>query len=41
MAFKRNTDPPTSAGVPCLSIPAGLTKTEGLPVGVEFVCARN
>jgi len=34
--FIRNTDPPSNAGVPCLSIPAGLT-AEGLPVGMEIV----
>ncbi len=34
--YIRNTDPPSVAGLPCLSVPAGLTE-QGLPVGVEFV----
>lgn len=36
MTYIRNTDPPSVAGLPCLSVPAGLTE-QGLPVGVEFV----
>ena len=36
MTYIRNTDPPSNAGLPCLSVPAGLT-AGGLPVGVEFV----
>ena len=36
LTYIRNTDPPSNAGVPCLSVPAGLT-ADGLPVGVEFV----
>lgn len=36
MSYIRNTDPPSNAGLPCLTVPAGLT-TSGLPVGVEFV----
>ncbi len=32
----RNTDPPSNAGRPCLSVPAGFT-AGGLPVGVELV----
>jgi mandelamide amidase len=36
MTYIRNTDPPSNAGLPCLSVPAGLTES-GLPVGVEFV----
>lgn len=36
MTYIRNTDPPSNAGLPCLSVPAGLTAS-GLPVGVEFV----
>jgi mandelamide amidase len=31
----RNTDPCTNAGIPSLSIPAGMT-TGGLPVGMEI-----
>ena len=34
--FIRNTDPPSVAGLPCLSVPAALTPS-GLPVGIEFV----
>lgn len=34
--YIRNTDPPSNAGLPCLSIPAGLTAS-GLPVGMELV----
>ena len=34
--YIRNTDPPSNAGLPCLSVPAGLT-ADGLPVGIEFV----
>ncbi|MDH3661647.1 MAG: indoleacetamide hydrolase [Alphaproteobacteria bacterium] len=36
MTYIRNTDPPSNAGLPCLTVPAGLTEA-GLPVGVEFV----
>lgn len=34
--FMRNADPPSNAGLPCLSVPAALTPG-GLPVGIEFV----
>jgi Asp-tRNA(Asn)/Glu-tRNA(Gln) amidotransferase A subunit family amidase len=34
--YTRNTDPASSAGLPALSVPAGLT-SEGLPVGIELV----
>jgi len=34
--YIRNTDPPSNAGLPALSVPAGLTAS-GLPVGLEFV----
>jgi Asp-tRNA(Asn)/Glu-tRNA(Gln) amidotransferase A subunit family amidase len=34
-AYLRNTDPGSNAGIPGLSLPAGLT-TEGLPVGLEL-----
>jgi mandelamide amidase len=34
-AFIRNTDPGSVAGLPCLSLPAGIT-TAGLPVGLEL-----
>jgi mandelamide amidase len=33
--YIRNTDPPSNAGLPALSLPAGLAGT--LPVGLEFV----
>jgi len=35
-AFIRNTQPASTAGVPCISIPAGKTQA-GLPVGLELV----
>ena len=35
MTYTRNTDPASNAGLPGLSIPAGLTD-QGLPVGMEF-----
>jgi indoleacetamide hydrolase len=34
--YLRNTDPTSSAGLPALSVPAGLT-ADGLPVGMELV----
>ena len=34
-AYLRNTDPASTAGIPGLSLPAGLT-AEGLPVGLEL-----
>ena len=34
--FIRNCDPTSNAGLPCLTVPAGLT-ADGLPVGIEFV----
>ncbi|MEW6339113.1 MAG: indoleacetamide hydrolase [Paraburkholderia sp.] len=34
-AFLRNTDPASNAGIPGLSLPAGMT-AEGLPVGLEL-----
>ena len=34
-AYLRNTDPASNAGIPGLSLPAGLTR-EGLPVGIEL-----
>jgi Asp-tRNA(Asn)/Glu-tRNA(Gln) amidotransferase A subunit family amidase len=34
--YIRNTDPPSNAGLPCLSIPSGLSR-DGLPVGLELV----
>jgi mandelamide amidase len=34
--FIQNTDPGSVAGIPGLSIPAGLSPTSGMPVGVEI-----
>ncbi|MEM5437708.1 indoleacetamide hydrolase [Paraburkholderia diazotrophica] len=34
-AYLRNTDPASNAGIPGLSLPAGLTR-DGLPVGIEI-----
>ncbi|SIT46425.1 Mandelamide hydrolase [Paraburkholderia piptadeniae] len=34
-AYLRNTDPASNAGIPGLSLPAGLTR-DGLPVGIEL-----
>ena len=34
--FIRNTDPASNAGLPGLSLPAGLGAETGLPVGVEL-----
>lgn len=34
--FIRNTDPPSNAGLPAISLPAGLS-AQGLPIGVELV----
>ena len=34
--YVRNTDPASGAGLPALSVPAGLTG-DGLPVGMELV----
>jgi indoleacetamide hydrolase len=34
--YIRNTDPPSNAGLPCLSIPCGLS-SDGLPIGLELV----
>ncbi len=38
--YIRNTDPPSNAGLPCLSIPSGLSR-DGLPIGLELVGPRN
>lgn len=37
--YSRNVDPPSHAGLPALSLPAGLTSA-GLPVGLELVGPR-
>ncbi|RBQ15997.1 indoleacetamide hydrolase [Spongiactinospora rosea] len=34
--YIRNTDPPSNAGLPCLSVPSGLS-ADGLPIGLELV----
>ncbi|TYC09983.1 indoleacetamide hydrolase [Actinomadura syzygii] len=36
LTYIRNTDPPSNAGLPCLSIPSGLSR-DGLPIGLELV----
>jgi len=39
-AFVHNTAPQVCAGVPCISLPSGLT-SDGLPVGLELVAPRG
>src|SRR2546428_13303395 len=39
--FIRNTDPGSNAGIPGLTIPAGLGPTTGLPVGVSLDGLRD
>ena len=39
-AYMNNTVPQASAGVPCISIPSGLT-SDGFPVGLELVAPRG
>jgi len=39
-AFVHNTAPQASGGVPCISLPSGLT-SDGLPVGLELVAPRG
>ena len=39
-AFVHNTAPQASAGVPCISLPSGLT-SDGLPVGLELVAPQG
>jgi len=39
-AYIRNSDPNSLTGLPCLSVPAGLTDS-GLPVGMEFVGPKD
>ena len=36
LLFIRNTDPGSNAGIPGLTIPAGLGPTTGLPVGISL-----
>jgi len=36
LKFIRNTDPGSNAGIPGLTIPAGLGPTTGLPVGLSL-----
>jgi mandelamide amidase len=36
LLFIRNTDPGSNAGIPGLTIPAGLGPTTGLPVGLSL-----
>ena len=40
LSYIHNTEPSSFAGVPCISIPAGLTG-EGLPTGMEIVGQRG
>lgn len=39
-SFIRNTDPTSNAGVPALTLPAGLS-AQGLPIGVELVAPAH
>ena len=39
-AFTHNTFPQAAAGVPCISIPSGLS-SDGLPIGLEVVAPRG
>ena len=41
LRFIRNTDPPSNAGIPGLTIPAGLGPTTGLPVGLSLDGLRD
>ena len=41
LRFIRNTDPSSNAGVPGLTIPAGLGPTTGLPVGLSLDGLRD
>ncbi|TYB46240.1 amidase family protein [Actinomadura chibensis] len=36
LTYIRNTDPPSTAGLPCLSVPSGMSR-DGLPIGLEIV----
>lgn len=36
LTYIRNTDPPSNAGLPALSIPSGMSR-DGLPIGLELV----
>ncbi|MBT3716357.1 MAG: indoleacetamide hydrolase [Deltaproteobacteria bacterium] len=38
--YIRNCDPGSNAGIPCLSIPVGMT-SDGLPVGMELAAPMN
>ena len=40
MAYVHNTTPQALAGVPCISLPSGLS-SDGLPVGLEVVAPRG
>ena len=40
LSYIHNTEPSSFVGVPCISIPVGLTR-DGLPVGMEIVGQRG
>jgi indoleacetamide hydrolase len=41
LLFIQNTDPGSNAGIPGMTVPAGLGPTTGLPVGISLDGPRN